>query len=299
VEIKKAYRTLSLKYHPDRNPSEDAKTTIIQINNAYETLSDPDLRRKYDSHQPMQHNSNMGNPMAQYMRHPHVDIFPPNMNNMFENLFSGLNTQPNVRVFHSNSANGVHTQTFNFNNRIEPISIPVTITLKQSYTGCAKSITINRTVNNNNELNNVSEPLYVNIPPGINSNQCIILQDKGNIANGVSGPVHIKIQITDDSIFKRNGLDLIYNKQITLVEALCGFTHEFTHLNGGKLSISNDSTKMVIIPGYTKTIPNKGMVHEAQTGNLNIIFDIIFPENLTSEQIDQLKSILSPITPIM
>jgi DnaJ-class molecular chaperone len=49
ADIKKAYRTLSLKYHPDRNPSEDAKEKIQKINEAYETLGDPALRKQYDT----------------------------------------------------------------------------------------------------------------------------------------------------------------------------------------------------------------------------------------------------------
>ena len=48
-EIKKAYRNLSLKYHPDRNPSEEAKTKIQQINEAYENLGDAEKREQYNN----------------------------------------------------------------------------------------------------------------------------------------------------------------------------------------------------------------------------------------------------------
>ena len=48
VEIKKAYRTLSLKYHPDRNSDPDASSRFQEINNAYEVLSDPEKRKQFD-----------------------------------------------------------------------------------------------------------------------------------------------------------------------------------------------------------------------------------------------------------
>jgi DnaJ-class molecular chaperone len=49
AEIKKAYRKLSLKYHPDKNPSEEASTKFAEIANAYDVLSDPDKRKTYDT----------------------------------------------------------------------------------------------------------------------------------------------------------------------------------------------------------------------------------------------------------
>ena len=59
-DIKKAYRSLSLQYHPDRNPSEEAKSKILEINNAYEILSDEDKRRQYDLTGDLEDNSGRG-----------------------------------------------------------------------------------------------------------------------------------------------------------------------------------------------------------------------------------------------
>ena len=61
ADVKKAYRTLSLKYHPDRNPSEEAKEKIQKINEAYETLGDPALRKQYDTKDAVNENLNFGN----------------------------------------------------------------------------------------------------------------------------------------------------------------------------------------------------------------------------------------------
>ena len=61
IEIKKAYRTLSLKYHPDRNPSEEATKKFQEINEAYETLGDTELRKKYDRKDAMGENLNFTN----------------------------------------------------------------------------------------------------------------------------------------------------------------------------------------------------------------------------------------------
>ena len=276
-DIKKAYRALSLKYHPDRNASEDAKNKILKINEAYETLGDVELRNKYDS-PPI---NNIHQQMHQHM-HQHGGI------NLFENMVNGSNIR-----FHHTNVNGIHSKTFHFGNRIEPINIPIEITFEQSYTGYVHKFNINRTVTTDGVSTPEDEELFLNIPRGINSGQTITLADKGNISNGAKGQLNVHVKVKNESIFKRDGLNLIYNTKITLIEALCGFSHEFTHVSGAKLCLSNDATKMVIKPGYNQIIPNRGMIQDNKTGNLIITFDIIFPDKNTQEQISQIKSALT------
>ena len=73
--------------------------------------------------------------------------------------------------------------------------------------------------------------MYIDIPCGIDNNEMIILRDKGNILNEtIKGDVKIFIKVINDTEFKREGINLILEKNISLKEALCGFSFNIEHL---------------------------------------------------------------------
>lgn len=309
-EIKKAYRSMSLKYHPDRNPSEEAKSKIQTINEAYETLSDSQKKQQYDHELKfgpgvgMQGGMPGGMPggMAFHfggMPFSHmnsVDEFS-DINNIFNMMFNGgmpqgMGGMPNIRVFHGNGPDmNVHFQQTI--QKPEPISKQVQITLEQSYQGHTMPIDIERINIVNNMRSVEQETIYVNIPKGVDENEVLVLENKGHcINNMVRGDIKISFQITNQSEFQRRGLDLVLKKKILLKDALCGFSFEMNHLNGKKLCVNNKTSPSIIKPNYKKVIPNMGMVREQGTGNMIIEFDIEFPESLTEEQITGLESLL-------
>lgn len=294
-EIKKAYRSLSLKYHPDRNPSEEAKTKIVEINEAYETLSDSNSRKEYDM-------------KLQYGDNPFLNMNHdmPDINNLFNMMFSGgggmmngmmggpginvMGGGPNIRVF-QRGPNNIHTEIFG-QNRPEHINTNIDITLTQCYNG--EPITINNryyTIENNSKLYHTDE-ININIPKGIDNGETIIIPNKGNIVNSQRSELRIRVNIINNTIFQRKGLDLIYNKEITLKESLCGFEFMFEHLNGKKLNINTQDHPYIIKPNTNKIINNLGMIKENLIGNLIINFEIKYPTELTNEQIEGLKNIL-------
>jgi DnaJ-class molecular chaperone len=283
-QIKKAYRSLSLKYHPDRNTDEEATTKFQSISEAYETLSDPELRKKYD----------MQGAMNEKVNFNEADNFN-DINNIFNMMFNGMNGMPGsnhrVNVFHNGQPGHFHTQ-FQFSNRIETINKQINISLEQSYNGCVYPIHIERNIITNNETVAENETIYLNIPCGINNGETIILHENGNIVNSRKGPVHINILVNKHETFVRDKLDLIVNKMISLKEALCGFIIEINHLNGKKFSINNTTNVSVIKPNYKKLFQGLGMKRENQVGNLIINFNIDFPDILTTEQIELLKTAL-------
>jgi len=286
TEIKKAYRALSLKYHPDRNPSEEATKKFQEINEAYQTLGDVNLRKKYDTKDAMGENLNFNN----------ADQFN-DINNIFNMMFNGMgglhgaHGMQRANIFHNGQPNAFHTQ-FHFGNRVETIKQTVQLTLEQCFLGCVYPININRMVNENNQQHRETEQMYINIPHGINEGETIVIQEKGNIVNSKKGDIHIIITIAKHEHFKRDGLDLIYNKTIPLKEALCGFHIEISHLNGKKFAINNSSNPSVIQPEYKKVVQTLGMKRGDNVGNLIIIFNIRFPDTLTPEQIKILKETL-------
>jgi DnaJ family protein A protein 2 len=120
----------------------------------------------------------------------------------------------------------------------------------------------------------------------------IILRDRGNIiSEQVKGDIKVNILIQNNTAFKRSGLDLIFDKQISLKEALCGFSFELNYINEKKYTLNNNKGS-IVPPEYKKIYPEMGLKRGEHKGNMIIIFHIDFPTSLTTEQIDQLSSIL-------
>jgi DnaJ family protein A protein 2 len=137
-----------------------------------------------------------------------------------------------------------------------------------------------------------NETLYIPIMKGIDDKEMIILREKGNMLdNNLKGDVKIIINIQNTTIFKREGLNLLLTREISLKESLCGFKFIINHINGKQLRFNSDSgvpTK----DGQNKMIPGFGMERENVKGNLGIKFSIKYPDKLTQEQIEKIKEIL-------
>jgi DnaJ-class molecular chaperone len=302
IEIKKAYRTLSLKYHPDRNSSGDAQEKMGQINAAYETLSDPGKRRHYDMEQSHPFLNGSGMPFSRMDSMSEEmgdvgDLFsmlfgqgmgPMGMPGVRMNMSGGMG--PEIRVFHGQGFPG---QGFPFFKKPEPITEYVHLTLEQAYRGCTLPLEIERW-NMIGELKvQEEETMYVNIPAGIDDNEIIVLKDQGHTVNEkCRGDIKIIIQVKNETVFKRQGLDLVIKKTISLKEALCGFSFEIHHINGKTLNLNNKTNPTIVKPNYKKTVAGLGMNRDGAYGNLIIEFDVVFPDALTAEQIKNISEIL-------
>jgi DnaJ-class molecular chaperone len=297
-QIKKAYRSLSLKYHPDRNPSEEAKKKIVEVNEAYEVLSDEKNRKEYDM-------------KLEYGDNPFVNLQTemPDLNNLFGMMFGNnpgmmggpgmmfgnnpgmMGGGPNIRIFHRGGPGNIQTEIFS-QVQIEPIHKKVDITLQQSYNGEPLSFQNNYYSIEDNKRVFHNEEVNINIPQGIDNNETIIIPNQGNLANNQRGELRIQINLINNTEYLRNGLDLIYNKRITLKESLCGVNFIVEHINGKKLNLNTLENPHIILPNYSKIIPQMGMKKDNQIGNLKINFEVEFPKQLSTEQIKQLNAIL-------
>jgi DnaJ-class molecular chaperone len=288
-EIKKAYRSLSLKHHPDRGG--DAEK-FKKISEAYETLSDPEKRQNYDNptpENPFQHFNQSGN--------------MSDIHEIFSTVFGGagpfgnpFGPGSNIRFSQPNGGGGIHFingRPHQMFHAPPPIIKNIKITLTQAYTGHLVPIEIvkNNIINNNQEEE--KETIYLEIPPGIDDGEIIILRQRGsNFNNIIRGDIKIIVEVENNTKLIRSGIDLIYKPAISLKDALCGFSLEIEHITGKKMAISNTSNKSVIKPNYKKVFPNLGMKRENNTGNLIVEFDIIFPETLSESQIEKISDAL-------
>jgi len=307
-EIKKAYRKLSLQWHPDKNPGNvEAISKFQKISEAYETLGDDHKRMEYDSRNNnpfMRMNSMGGN--GEF----------PNMDEIFSTMFGnngpfsgmmhgmggmngmhgmhGMPGMPGVNVFPPGAnihifRNGVPV---NIPQKPNPIVKNVVVNMEQVLNGANVPVEIERWILENGNKTFEKETFYIEVPKGIDENEMFFFKDKGHVVNdNCKGDVKIVINITNETNFNRNGLDLIYEKTITLKEALCGFSFELKYINGKAYTINNNSGN-IIVPEYNKIIPNMGLTRESYTGNLIIHFSVQFPDTLSKETIDKLKEIL-------
>ena len=294
-EIKKAYRKLQMKWHPDKNPGSQESINMTQkINEAYETLSDEIKRGEYDNPNPFMRMNSMGGmggmggmgPMGS-MEVPMDDIL-----NMFfgggGNPFAGFPSMPpgaRIHVF-----NGGPMGFQQAMQKPTPIIKNLNVSMEQVLTGANIPLDIERWVMENGIKLHESETIYVSVPQGIDDGEIIVLRDKGNILSEASkGDVKLFIKVTNDTLFKRSGLDLILEKNITLKESLCGFSFEIKYLNGKSYTLNNNKGN-IIPPEYKKVYPNMGLTRENHKGNMIIHFHVDFPETLTSEQIETLST---------
>ena len=172
-----------------------------------------------------------------------------------------------------------------------PIIQTVDITMEDVYNGANIPIQIERWILQDGIKVFEKETCYILIPKGIDENEIIRLNDKGNIlSENCKGDVKLFIKINNTTEFKRNGLDLIYEKKISLRESLCGCLFSIHLLNGIKKSMQIRKGS-IITPDMKKMCPKLGLEREGVVGNLIIHFTIEFPEKLTDEQILKIEDV--------
>ena len=314
-DIKKAYRKLSLQYHPDKNPN--SKNEFQRINEAYETLGDAQKRREYDmihTGNPFIRMNSMGGGMNMGGMTNNGDM--AGFDDLLGALFGfnvgsgsaggeglerihrmaaamGAGVGPNIQMFHNGIP--VNLSGADFAPKVEkpaPIVKHLTITIDQVLTGCNVPIEIERWVTESGQKIFEKETLYITVPKGVDDNEIILLKDKGNILNEYyKGDVKIFIKINNNSDFKRQGLDLYLDKKISLKESLCGFNFELNYING-KSYILNNNVGNIITPGYKKIIPNMGLSRDGHTGNLIVTFEVLFPTTISPENMALIKTAL-------
>jgi DnaJ family protein B protein 4 len=300
-EIKKSYRKLSLQYHPDRNPDPAATEKYKSINEAYEILSDPQKREQYNMELQMG-----GRPGGFPGGFPQGGVhMSGDMNDIFSMMFGGgmpgmgFPGGPNIRVFHSGPGGGFPgmdtgiEQMFHQIHRPPLIEKNIQITLDQAYHGCSVSMEIEKQCVRGMIRVQEIENLTISIPPGIGDGENILLKGHGHQATDtIYGDVKINVSINTHSEFVRKGLDLLYTKRISLKESLCGFAFEIQHLNGKVIHMNNTTNPSVVKPNFKKAVAGLGMNKQGQTGSLVIEFIVDFPESITKEQLEVLRTTL-------
>ncbi|KAG2259383.1 hypothetical protein Bca52824_078677 [Brassica carinata] len=307
-DLKKAYRKLAMKWHPDKNPNnkKDAEAKFKQISEAYEVLSDPQKKAVYDQYGEEGLKGNVPPPGAGGATYfstgdgPTSFRFNPrNADDIFAEFFGfsrpfgggGGGTRFSSSMFGDNifasfgeGGGGVGGAMHHGGARkAAPIENKLPCSLEDLYKGTTKKMKISREIADvSGKTMPVEEILTIDVKPGWKKGTRITFPEKGNEQPGVT-PADLVFIIDEKPhpVFTREGNDLIVTQRISLVEALTGYTVNLKTLDGRRLTIPVTN---VIHPEYEEVI--------RQRGNLRIKFNVKFPTRLTLEQKTGVKKLL-------
>ena len=205
---------------------------------------------------------NMNDVMSMFFQ----DGFPHNMPQ--SNINKQTNPNSRFKVFY----NGRPIQ------RKPPVIVQrINISLEQSYSGGVIPLEINRWIDVDGTKTMEKENIYVKFPKGIDNNEMILLKEKGHNFNAAQpGDVKVIFSVKNDTPFVRKGVDLIYNKTISLKEALTGLEMNIDHINGKKYKVDTVNNFCIINNNSNTSLPNLGMTRENVTGKLMINFKVFY-----------------------
>ncbi|XP_049415569.1 uncharacterized protein LOC125878369 [Solanum stenotomum] len=304
-DLKKAYRKLAMKWHPDKNPNnkKEAEAQFKEISEAYEILSDPDKRQVFDQY---------GEEGLKEMPSPGCSNNPRNAEDIFAEFFGsspfGFGSAGVKSTRFSSEGSGFagfggSENIFrpasdgtgaNMPKKPPPVESKLPCSLEELYSGSTRKMKISRTVvDTNGRLVTESEILTIDVKPGWKKGTKITFPDKGNEQlNQLPADLVFVIDEKSHDVYKRDGNDLMRDYKVTLAEALGGTTIKLTTLDGRALTIPVNE---IVKPGYELVLAKEGMPITKEPGNrgvLKIKFDVKFPTRLTTDQRTALKRAL-------
>ncbi|CAN8241108.1 unnamed protein product [Cochlearia groenlandica] len=312
-DLKKSYRRLAMKWHPDKNPDnkkKEAESKFKQISEAYDILSDPNKRQIYDKYgedglkssdlpsQNRTYSSSSSSDAAGFRYYPRdaEDIFAEFFGASGDAFGGGIGGRRNSDNGGSRYRNAETSKKApaTANKKAPAIESKLACTLEELYKGGRRKMRISRVVPDGlGKPKPVEEILKIDITPGWKKGTKITFPEKGNQEPGVT-PADLIFVIDEKPhlVYKRDGNDLIVDKKVSLLEALTGLAITLTTLDGRNLTIP---VLDIVKPGQEIVIPNEGMPISKEVtkrGDLRINFEICFPSRLTSEQKTDLKRVL-------
>lgn len=275
-EIKKAYRKLAVKYHPDKNPGDKAaEEKFKEISEAYQVLGNEDSRKKYDE---------LGANWKQYENMGYGgDGFQG-----FEGFqgFGGSGFSDFFDMFFGGQGSG-----FDFSNiggfggsrsrtramKGKDLSASIDMTLREAYFGSQRVFKVG------------GDTIKISIKPGVKDGQTLRVKGKGNpgVNGGENGDLLLKINVLQDPVYQRDGDDLIRNVNIDVYTAILGGKIEIDTMKGNvsvPIKPQTQNNSMLRLKGL-------GMPHYGKEGSgaLLLKVQIMLPNHFSDKELELIK----------
>jgi len=296
-DIKKAYRKLAIKFHPDKNQgNKKSEEKFKEISEAYAVLSDPEKRKQYDTY----------GSAGFHQRYSQEDIFRNfDLNDILRQFGFGGGFQ-NTGGFRSaggfRPGGGGASFDHIFGQAGGPgggcqgggcgsqpaagndLTYELTVTLEEVLHGAEKAISLRQ--------NGQTQSVSVKVPKGIETGKRLRLSGKGapSPSGGPPGDLYLKIQVAPHPVFERVDDDLVIERRISFSEACLGTTVEVTTLSGKKYNVKIPAgvqqDARLRIKGHG--LPSGPIGHR---GDILVRIAIEVPKALTPEQEEVIRSL--------
>ncbi|KAJ8899073.1 hypothetical protein K2173_010226 [Erythroxylum novogranatense] len=304
-QIKRAYRKLALKYHPDKNQgNEEASKKFAEINNAYEVLSDSEKRGIYDRYGEEGIKQHMaaggrGGGMGMNIQDIFSQFFGGGPTEGEETIVKGDDVIVELDVTLEDLYNGGSLKVWREKNVIKPApgkrrcNCKNEVYHKQIGPGMFQQMT-EQVCEQCQSVKFEQEGYFVtvDIEKGMQDGQEVVFYEDGEPkVDGEAGDLRFRIHTAPHDLFRREGSDLHTTITITLVQALVGFEKTIKHLDEHLVEIG---TKGITKPKEVRKFKGEGMPLHFSTkkGDLYVTFEVLFPTALTEDQKKKIKEIL-------
>lgn len=271
-EIKKAYRKLAVKYHPDKNQGDEtAENKFKEIGEAYDVLGDPEKRKKYDTlgsnwkqYEQQGGGAHRGNPFGQGGG-THFE-FEGDPSSFFGGGGSGFSD-----FFEAFFGGGMGGRQTGFGG--QDYEAQTTISLDEAYHGTER------------QVNTGKQQLRIKIKPGAYDGLKLRIKGKGGAGGqgGPAGDLYVKVAVSNKPGFERKGNDIYKEQAVELYDAVLG-GHVMAETMTGKVKLKlSEGTQN----GKTLRLKGKGMPvygKSNQFGDLYITIKVEIPERLSAEE---------------
>jgi curved DNA-binding protein len=265
-DIKKAFRKLAIKYHPDKNAGDKkAEDRFKEINEAYAVLSDPEKKKQYDQ---------FGS-AGFHQRYSQEDIFRNfNAGDIFREFNLGGSDDVFSRIFGGGGFRQGGGRSMS--RKGQDFEMELAISFIEAYSGGDKRVSFTR--------EGRSEELSVKLPAGIESGARLRLSGKGGagIGGGPNGDLYLNIIVKEDKRYSREGADILFPKQILFSHACLGGSLDVETLDGTK----RIKVPACIQPGTKIRLKGLGfqVAGKGTRGDFYVVVQVAVPQTLSDEQ---------------